>query len=455
MKQSKYRLNLETIRRLIRKDAVHNLRNLLNRLHPMDIAAMANDLSPAETETLFRNLDSEETRAMVLAGMDPEPALIVLDLLDNTLLQQVLRAMPPDDAAALLDRLPEHRAQDLQQVLSAMDLDRVEDLLTYPEETAGRIMTPQVFALPGDLTVKQAMEKVRDAFQAETVFYLYVIGEHKKLLGVVSMRQLLQESADTLLKSIMLSDVISVTPEMDQEEVAHIVARYDLLAVPVVDESGFLLGIVTVDDVIDIIHEEAREDIYRLAGSSLSEHDMTSPVRMAGVRMQWLLLRFAGAAVGAAILLSFLITMGVTGSRAWAAGLLIVFISLLSGVGTQSSTIVAEHLTLRSEQGSGFGKMVINELLIGAIIGLVLSAVTGCILGFAGGFPWPAVMKTALALLGGMILAAMAGTCLPYAFYKIHRDPSIVTGSLITAVLDVLSIGVFLGAMMWIELSLS
>ncbi|HPQ40441.1 MAG TPA: magnesium transporter [bacterium] len=453
MKHTKYRLNLETIRRLIRKDAVLNLQNLLKRLHAMDIAAMSGDLSPAETETVFRNLEDDDTRAMVLAGMDPEPALTVLESLDNTRLQKVLKAMPPDDAAALLDRLPEHRASDLQQALSAMDLDRVEDLLTYPEETAGRIMTPQVFALPGELTVKQAMEKVRDAFRAETVFYLYVVGEHKKLLGVVSLRQLLQEDPETPLKAIMQSDVITVTPDLDQEEVAHIVARYDLLAVPVVDQAGFLLGIVTVDDVIDIIHEEAREDIYRLAGSSLSEHDMTSPVRMAGVRMKWLLLRFAGALAGAALLLFFLSRLGVSGHLAWAAALLLVFISLLSGVGTQSSTIVAEHLTLRSDQIYGFGKMVATESLIGFVIGIVLSAVTGAILGLAGETPWIDAAKIAGALLAGMVIAAGVGTCLPYAFYKIHRDPSVVTGSLITAVLDVLSVGIFVGAMIWIKLS--
>ncbi|MBN1296348.1 magnesium transporter [bacterium] len=447
MKDTKYRLNLETIRRLIRKEAVQNLRNLLQRLHPMDVAAMCDDLSSAETETLFRHLEDDDTRGLVLAGMNSEPAMTILDCMNQDEMTKILRAMAPDDAAALLNRLPETRISDIENVLSGTELDRVENLLTYPEETAGRIMTPQVFALSGDLTVRQAMLKVREASRAETVFYIYVTDEHKKLLGVVSLRRLLTEDPDAALKTIMLADVITVTPDMDQEEVAHSVARYDLLAIPVVDDAGFLLGIVTVDDVIDIIHEEAREDIYRLAGSNLSEFEMTSPVRMAGVRLKWLFLRFAGSIAGAALFFAFIQSLAGATGYAWAGALFIIFFSLLSGAGTQSAAIVAEQLTLRSDAVTGFWRMLGTECLIGAILGFVIGIVPVCILGLLSEFSWISASMIGCFLIGGMVLATAVGTCLPYTFYKLKKDPAIVTGSVISGALDIISAGVFIAAL--------
>ncbi len=448
MKEAKYRLNLETVRRLIRKEADQNLQRLLKRMHPVDVAALAGDLSIDELNDVFRNLPDDQSRALVLVELDADAASELLGDLDTGRIGAVLIAMAPDDAAALVDSLPEERAEELRKILSGQELDQVEVLLTYPEETAGRIMTQQVFALPGDLSVGEAIDAIRSADRAETVFYLYVIDENRKLLGVVSLRRLLLEKLETSLKDIMVSEVITVTPEIDQEEVAHIVARYDLLAVPVVDDGGFLLGIITVDDIIDIIHEEAREDVYRMAGSNLKEHEMTSPLRMAGVRMKWLFLRFAGSACAGVILFFALTSFNFSVDQAWIGALFPLFLGLISGLGSQSSTIVAEQLNLRSDYTVRFFSMLGTECLIGLILGLSIGMIPVAILGIYKIMPWAHAMIVGIGLVIGMVAAAFAGTCIPYLFSRFKRDPMIVTGSIITTVLDVIAVAVFIGSLM-------
>jgi len=442
MKKSKYWLNLETIRRLIRKDAKQNLSNLLKRQHPADIASMLADLSPEEMNSVFFHVETDEIRAEILADMEHDLAVTILDMLDISDLKKVLNAMAPDDFAALLESLPEARASELQENLSGRELDRIEDLLTYPDETAGRIMTQHVFALSDELTIREAIEEIRSADRAETVFYLYIVDKNQKLMGVVSLRRLLLEDPDNLLSSIMLSDVISVTPLIDQEEVAHLVAKYDLLAIPVVDDAGYLLGIITVDDVIDIIHEEAREDIYHMAGSNLSEDDMTSPLGMAGVRMQWLFFRFAGSVGAGAIIYYLLNHFGY--QFAWIAASFPVFISLLSGIGTQSSVIVAEQLTFRSEQSNKFLSVAGREIIIGIIMGVLFSMMPVLIFGICGIVMWTVAIQLGLGLAAGMLLSTMAGTSIPYLFFRFDKDPTIVTGSIMATVLDLIGIGVFM-----------
>ncbi|MBN1878766.1 magnesium transporter [bacterium] len=448
MREAKYRLNLETIRRLIRKEAEQNLQRLLKRMHPVDIAALANDLSIDELVNVFHHLPDDETRSMVLVELETDVAGELLGQLEPAGIRSMLKVMAPDDAAALVDSLPDERADELQKVLTGQELDQVEVLLTYPEETAGRIMTQQVFALQGDLTVREAIDAIRSAEKAETVFYVYVVDEYRKLLGVVSLRRLLLEKIETPLKEIMVSDVIAVTPERDQEEVAHIVARYDLLAVPVVDDGGFLLGIITVDDIIDIIHEEAREDMYRMAGSNLSEHEMTSPLRMAGVRIKWLLLRVAGATCAGMILYFAMKTFGFSSTQAWIISLFPLFLGLISGIGSQSSMIVAEQLNLRSDFTAKFLPLLGTESLIGLILGLCISVLPVAILGYFSIMPWINAFIVGAGLVIGMVVAATAGTCIPYVFFRFDRDPVIVTGSLITTILDVIAVAVFIGSLM-------
>lgn len=445
MNQSKYRLNLETIRRLIRKDAGSNLSKLLQRLHPADIAEILSDLSPSEMLRVFSALESPDVKAEVLSGMPGDTVATILEGSNLQTIRPVLSAMAPDDVAAMLDNLSETTAGELQESMSDQELDKVEVLLTYPEETAGRIMTQEVFALEADLTVREALDRIRNADRAETVFYAYVIDDHRKLLGVVSLRRLLLESADEQLKAIMQSDVISVTPLIDQEEVAQIVARYDLLAVPVVDDAGFLLGIITVDDVIDIIHDEAREDIYRLAGSSFSEHEMKSPLKMAGVRIRWLSLRLLGALLCGTLIFAIGNWQHLNQTLLVLLSLFPAFISIISGIGTQSSTIIVEQLALRSDQNVAFWSLVRTELLIGLLAGLLFGTFTGVIIGGLHLMNWLAAALSGAILAAGMVVAMFLGTITPYGVLKIGRDPAIVTGSLISALLDLTAVVFFLG----------
>ncbi len=438
MKEKKFILTLETIRRLIRRNARQNLKNLLARLHAADLAMIISELIPSEAEVVFGELMGDSQKAAVVAEMDHDAAVDFLIQMDTKLIAVILRAMAPDDAASLIDRFPEQQAEELRKSLSAKDMIKVEDLLAYEEETAGRIMTQEVFALPATLKVKDAIDRVRSADKAEMVFYVYVIDELRKLKGVVSLRKLLLVDGEVTLESIMLQDLISVTPDMDQEEVAHLVAHYNLLAIPVVDLEGILLGIITVDDIIDIIHEEATEDIYKLAGSSMTEVETNSPVKLAWIRFPWLLIRFSVCILASLVLLEFF-----TGLPQHVAlfAILPLILSMIGGTGNQSATIVAERLTLRSDENPKVGSIVSEEFLTGFLLAVVYASLTYGLL-LALRHPSHALMIS-LVLLLGMLLATLTGSLLPILYFKLKKDPVTVTGSLILGILDLVGLGLF------------
>lgn len=442
MKEKKFVLTLETIRRLIRRNARQNLRNLLARMHAADLALILSELTHNDAEIVFKEITGDAQKTAVIAEMDREVAIEFLGNLDEKAVVNILRLMAPDDAASLIDRFPETQAEEIRNNLSLKEMTKVEDLLAYEEETAGRIMTQDVFALSEGLRVKDAIERVRGADQAEMVFYVYVIDDLRKLKGVVSLRKLLLIDGEQTLGSIMLQDLISVTPEMDQEEVAHLVAHYNLLAIPVVDLEGILLGIITVDDIIDIIHEEATEDIYKLAGSSMTEVETSSPIRLSWIRFPWLLIRFTVSMIAAFFLMTILGTSPLNLSMF---AFLPLLMSMLGGIGNQSSTIVAERLTPRSEEYPKIGLIVSEEFFTGLLLSTSYSIITlGCLVAFVGLFHSTMISIT---LWLGMTMATLTGSLLPILYFKLKKDPLAVTGSLLSGILDFFALGLFVGCL--------
>src|SRR5438093_12318939 len=280
-------LVLDSVKRLQRIGATANLLNLLQKQHPADLAQIFSELSDREREQAFSLLAERNGRLWMeaVSELGPEAGAALLATRPAEEIARLAQEIPSDDAAALIDYLPEELSAAVLDLMRPKESSVVENLLEYDEQTAGRIMNPNVFALNEDLTVGEAIAELQGSRDVEMVFYLYVVDERRHLVGVVSLRRLLLVSPETPLKRIMTADLISAKVDTDQEEVARQVASYNLLAVPVGDEANKLVGVITVDDIIDVIKDEATEDIMRLAGVAGDERVFTPAPESLGERM--------------------------------------------------------------------------------------------------------------------------------------------------------------------------
>ena len=284
MPQRKLDVVLDSVKRLMRMGATANLVNLLQKQHPADLAQLFSELPDKERHSAF-NLLAERNSKLAMEGLSefgPEAGAQLLRDRSAEEIVKLSQELPSDDAAALIDYLPEDLSATVLELMQKRPAGGdVGDLLEYAEQTAGRIMNPKVFALAEDMTAGESITALQRSRDVEVVFYLYVIDARRHLVGVVSLRRLLLVSPETPLKRIMTTDLISVRADMDQEEVARQVASYNLLAIPVVDEENKLVGVITVDDVIDVIKDEATEDVYRLAGVAGDDRVFTKASRVA------------------------------------------------------------------------------------------------------------------------------------------------------------------------------
>src|SRR6187431_2545820 len=288
--QRRIDLVLDSVRRLLRVGATANLLNLLQKQHPADLAQVFTELTERDREASFTLLADRHGRLAMeaVSELGPEVGATLLATRSAEDIARLAQEIPSDDAAALIDSLPRELSTAVLELIRPKPGGGVSELLEYEEQTAGRLMNPNVFALPEDLTAGESITAVQQARDVEMVFYLYVVDDRRHLVGVVSLRRLLLVPPDTPLKRIMTAEVYSVRVDTDQEEVARQVASYNLLAFPVVDAENKLVGVITVDDVIDVIKDEATEDVYRLAGVSIEDGVNTPPQESLRRRLPWL-----------------------------------------------------------------------------------------------------------------------------------------------------------------------
>jgi len=346
-----------------------------------------------------------------------------------------------DDAAEFISALPEETAQEVLERMRVEDSTDVQGLLQYEPETAGRIMTPNVFSLSEDLAVSEAIHAIQTAEDLEMVFYLYVVDDRRHLVGVVSLRQLLMVPPSTPLKKIMTTNVISVKTDTDQEEVARQVARYDLLAIPVTDAENKLVGVITVDDVIDVIKEEATEDIFHMAGVDVHDHVYTSVRLSVRRRLPWLGINLVTALIAASVVAIFEPTIA-------RFSFLAVFLPVVAGMGgncgTQTLTVIVRGLALGELTWANSRAALAKESMVGITNGLVL----GVVAGFAA-YLWKSNSILGLILAGAMIInmfvAGVTGSVIPLLLKKINVDPAIASGIILTTFTDVTGFLSFLG----------
>lgn len=430
----------ETIKDLLEGDRRDPLAQILEEAHPADVTHALREL-PVEQQTAIFRLLSREQAGAVLHEMDDQTLLELVRALDEVELSGILERMPADNAAQVVDELSEEQAEKVLDLMKEEKSEEVQELLEYGEKTAGRIMSPEFVAVHEEMTVAQALDHVRKSASAEQAFYIYVVDDHDHLVGVVPLRRLITADPATPIRLIRHEDVVSVTPETDQEEVAGVVAKYNLLAVPVVDQNHRLLGTITVDDVIDVIQQEATEDIQRLGGVGGDERVFDPPRRVFPRRLVWRLINLGTALLAATVI-------GLFEGSIQTLAALAIFMPIVASEGgiatTQTATVVIRGLALGDLTLSNLWKVVLKEieltLTTGAASAFTLAAVA---------YLWKgnAVLSLVcgVALILNMLVAAVVGTIIPVVLKHFRIDPAIASNVILTTFTDVFGFFSFLG----------
>lgn len=435
---------VEVIRRLARRGAQSALRRALTKSRSVDIAAAISHLAPTEQRMVMAAVEDDEVAADVLARVDEYDLNHLVDGMKFKRLVTLLDTMDVDDEADVIDRLPVELHERVLAAIQDRDKVLVEDILAYPDDSAGGIMQPLAFRLSDSLTCRDAIAALHEQHdELETVFYLYVENDVGQLVGVISLRALLTNMPSTPLREIMSTDIIAVSPGEDQEEVARLVSRYDLLAVPVVDEDRSMLGIVTVDDVLDVIKEEALEDMMLMAGVGDDPDPNAAGVfQAARQRGTWLMVTLFGG-IGMAELIGVFETA--LQQQAVLAGFIPVMLGTGGNVGIQAATVAVRNIALGQHEGLSFGATLWREARVGSLLGL----------GFAFSLGLYALLRwmeqpllgvaIAASILGTVISAAALGTAVPMTLNRLGIDPAVATGPFVTTGIDMIAILIYFG----------
>lgn len=436
---------LSKIEELLEKNRELELHKYLEDMHAADIAEVLENLEDDQQMVVF-GLLSDEQATEVLEEINSEHFSDILKDLSYEKKVTLLENMSQDDIVDKLSDLSASRQQEIIAFLDYEDAADVKELLIYEEGTAGRLMTKDYVSIRKNYSVYYAIESLRStAPDAETIYYIYVTDEIDRLVGVISLRELIISAPNRSVDSIMNENIITVNVNEDQENVARVVSKYDLLAVPVVDNNNVLLGIITIDDVLDIIEEEATEDIFKFAGTSedeIYESDTTLFNRVKNSiksRLPWLIITIFGGILSSRVLANYQETITANASLA-------LFMPLLTGiggnVGTQSSTITVRNIATHVIEGTGILRTLIHEISVGLVVGLVCSLLVGVASIFLNG-DYDIALIVGISMWVNMTAAATIGTIVPLVFKKIGVDPAVASAPFITTTIDVAALTIY------------
>ncbi len=439
----RHQLILDAVRRLLRRGATRNLGKMVNKMHPAEVAKVVRHLAELSEKRIIVGLVTDlEARADVLSELDEDSTLGVFLELSRPEQLAILEVLSSDDAADLLGLLSPELSQELIEQMPERESVEVVDLLSYPEETAGGIMTTEFLSLPASMTARKAITELRGAAEAEMVFYIYVVGDEGDLQGVLSLRELLTVAPETRLKEMMVTPVIRARVDQDQEEVARLTARYNLLAVPVVDVEEKLVGIITVDDVIDVIREEATEDMLKMSGTGVdSEYTLSVGVlRAARMRLPWLMVNVVGGLFTAWVMMRFTDTLQTVLALV---AFIPVSMALGGSLGLQSSTIVVRGLATGRIELGDVRRVFATETRVGVIVGVTCGVLVGAV-AMLWHNPWLGLV-VGVSLFVASCVAVTIGTLAPILFEHLKIDPAISSGPLVTMLNDIAGLVIYLG----------
>lgn len=431
---------VDAIKELLDGGRDERLSDVLAETHPADVSRVLRELSLPEQVRVFRLLAPPEAGA-VLSELDDQTLLELVRALDEVEVSKILDQMPADHVVEVVEELPPEQAEKFLDLMAEEKSEEVQELLEYEEGTAGRLMSPNVVAVGEQATVAQAIAHVRKAATRDGAFYVYVVDDHDHLVGLVPLHRLLTADPSTPIGAIRTSDVESVSVGTDQEEVARLVQHHNLLEVPVVDANRRLLGTIGVEDVIDVIAEEATEDIQRLGGAAGDETVFDAPSSVFRKRFLWRLVNLGTATLAASVIGAFEASIQALATLA----VFMPIVASMGGIGTtQTATVVIRGIALGDLTPGVITRVLRKELWLGISTGLANGLVlAGIAYAWKGRLLLAAILGVALVL--NMTLAAIVGTLVPVALRALRIDPAIASSVIITAFTDIFGFFSFLG----------
>lgn len=433
------RENEKLIRNLLKQGDTEALSKVLSTLQPEDVAEWLLDLEPETGQEVFQYL-SLKTAGEVMDEVAPSIRPRLIRRLSPALLVHILETMPPEEAAEVIADMEPGEIPQILRRLPREESTEIQQVLSYPENSAGRIMDCDLISLDQETTISQAIEQIKKSTIEETLYSVFVVDSHKKLKGIIPLREVLTAPPGVLLSQVMRPATATVSPETDQEKAAYLVKKYDLPVLPVVDEEKHLLGRITAEEVMDILDEEASEDIYRMAGTDEEELRATSSFRIAQIRLPWLMICIGGSFLSSLVISSFEVTLARVIS-------LVAFIPMITAtggnVGLQSSSIVIRGLALGILKSSHLWREVVKQIKVALWLGITCGALLAVVTLLWREDPFLGVI-VGLAMFLAVSFSTLSGVIIPLIFNKLKVDPAIASGPLITTLNDVLGISLYL-----------
>jgi magnesium transporter len=435
----------EQVNFCIRGELWEQVPRFFEELHPADIAEIINQAPPGSHNILFDML-ADEIKPDVLAELDDQAEADILEELSDEEISDIVEEMAPDDAADLLGELEDDQREEILELMEAEDSEDVRELLQYDADTAGGIMTSDFVAVQAVMTAQEAIDHIGSMELDEPVYNAYVVDAEGRLSGWVQLWELLKQTNRRLtLEELSNSETITVHTDTDQEEVARLFSKYDLSSMPVLDWQNRLVGRITVDDIMDVMEEEASEDIFKFAGSDDSELEFSSPLHACKARLPWLMITLFAGFVSSIILKRFI------DHHIVALSFFVPIIMAMSGnTGIQSSTLIIRGLAIGSFPEKALMKLLGRELLTGAIMGLICGGIIGIwaklMVGSQSDIPAIYLAFTVgVSLFSAMMFAAVFGAFAPLLLNRTNIDPAVASGPFVTASNDILALLIYYG----------
>ncbi|WP_087973287.1 magnesium transporter [Oceanobacillus rekensis] len=439
--EEKYREHFQAVQLSLNEENMEGFRSDFLEMHPYDQAMFFKEQQIVNRQHIYSYLSPEEM-AEVMINIELEDITDYFTEMDPRYAAMIFSEMPADDAVDILNELDKEQVASFLIIMDEEAADEIKQLLHYEEKTAGSIMTTEYVAIFKNQTVKETMQLLKtEAPNAETIYYLFALDEEKHLVGVVSIRDLIIADEDVIIEEIMSSQVVAVSVAKNQEDVAQMFRDYDFLALPVVDFQDHLLGIITVDDILDVMEEEASEDYTRLAAMSDTDRKNDTAFTSAKKRLPWLIILLFLGLFTASLIGRFEATLNQV-------AVLAIFIPLIAGMagntGTQALAVAVRGLATGDYGNDGKMKLILREaatgLITGSICGVLISVVIyvwqgNLFLGLLVGF----------SIMASLIVATLAGALIPMIMHKFNIDPAVASGPFITTINDIMSILIYFG----------
>lgn len=435
---------MDNIKELLETKQFKAIQEDLNTLHVVDIAEIIDELETPNQTIVFRLLP-KELAAEVFSYLSIEKQLEIVNSIRFEELQSILDDLYLDDKVDLLEELPANAVKRILNNTSPEERKLINQFLNYKDKTAGSIMTSEYVALTIDMTVGDALNYIRkNGVDKETIYNCYVLSTHRRLLGVLSLRELVVADRSDFIKDIMSEDVIFVHTDTDQEEVSDEFSKYDFIALPVVDTEGRMTGIVTIDDIMEVIEEETTEDFHKMAAMAPSEglYLEESPLKLAKDRLLWLVI----------LMISGTFTGNIIGNYSWILAQYLVlnsFLPMITGAsgnaGIQSSTLAVRNLALEEIEFKDFWKVTMKEIQVGVIVGLIMAASSFIKVMVIDRVTVSIGLVVAATMFIAILVAKVFGGMIPLIAERFKIDPAIMSSSIITTIVDAVAIIIYFG----------